>query len=277
MNTPAENLELITTSAVAKATAPAKKLILFGLLGGIFTGLAAATSSMAAMNLLANPDTYGLGRLVAGMVFVGALACAILVGAELLPGNSLIVAALIKHKISFDQLIRNWILVLSFNIIGAALIAYLISLTGLFSSAGDLYGAISIKIATSKSALDFVPALVSAILCNILICSAVWMATSCKSSATKIIAIFFPITFFVTMGFENSIANAYYIPAGLLAKTNPTLTAAAENIGTNTSVLQPIGLYTNLVPVILGNILGGTLLITTLHLALSPKVTKNSA
>lgn len=267
MNPPDEILKTTIDTGIKKATAPWHKLILFGLLAGAFIAFAAAASNMAAMNLLTSPDTYGLGRLVAGLVFIGGLACVVIAGAELFTGNSLMIVALFSKKISTNQLLRNWLIVLGFNLIGGFIVALLLSWTGIFQTT-PLYGAITIKIAAGKTAMGFFPALISGILCNILVCLAVWMAAAAKSVGGKISAIFFPILFFVTIGFEHSIANAFYIPAGLLAQSDPTALAKAEEIGANLSTLNAAGIFQNLTPVILGNILGGSLIATIYFLSL---------
>ena len=271
MNTPQENLDVIISTGVAKAVAPVRKLLIFGFLAGVFIAFAAAASTMASMNLLSSPDTYGLGRLVTGVVFVGGLAMTILAGGELFTGNVLMIAALLNKKIVGSQVLRNWCLVLLANIAGGIFIAWLISLTGLFNANTSLFGATTIKIATSKSALDFLPAFTLGILCNFLVCLAVWMATATKSVSGKIAAIFFPITTFVVLGLEHSVANAYYIPAGLFASTDPALVESAENIGANTASLNVVGLFDNLITVILGNLIGGGLFVATAYyLALQP-------
>jgi formate/nitrite transporter len=265
MNTPDETLRLVIKSAEAKAKAGTKKLLIFGFLAGAYIAFAAAASTMAAMNLLKNPETYGLGRLVAGTVFVGGLAMVIIAGAELFTGNSLMFAALLQRRLKARQLLRNWSLVLAANLVGGAFVAALIALTGLFHQDANLYGALTIKIAAGKTALDFFPALILGLLCNWLVALAVWMSTAGKTVASKLLAIFFPILIFVVMGFEHSVANAYYIPAGLFANLDPTLRETATNLGANLDSLNFLSLLTNLMPVIIGNVLGGSLFVAAAY------------
>jgi formate/nitrite transporter len=266
MQTPSEVVKTSFEVAKTKASASIRKLLILGFLAGAFIALAAQCSNMVAMNLLASPGTYGLGRLVAGCVFAVGLMLVVLTGCELFTGNVLMVGAAVKRKISLRGLLRNWLIVYLANMVGAVFVAVLMYFSGLFHASGDLLGGLTIKIAAGKTSLDFLPALILGLLCNWLVCLAVWLAWTAKSFPGKILAIFFPIMLFVASGFEHSVANMYYIPAGMLAAADPSYITSAEAIGTTTTALaslNPFGFFiANLVPVTLGNILGGAVFVS---------------
>jgi len=164
-------------------------------------------------------------------------------------------------KISLEQLLRNWITVYISNFIGSVIIAYLISCSGLLDSGGQLLGATVIKTAITKASLPFSQALVRGILCNIMVVLAVWMATAAKDIAGKICAIWFPIMLFVMSGFEHSVANMYFIPAGIFAASNAAYLEVGKIDPSSIGVLNAGGLFSNLIPVTIGNILGGAIVI----------------
>ncbi|MCL1930094.1 formate/nitrite transporter family protein [Candidatus Saccharibacteria bacterium] len=265
MQTPSEVVENSFAVAQAKAGASVKKLLILGFLAGAFIAFAAEASNMVAMNLLSSPEMYGLGRLVAGAVFAVGLMLVVLTGSELFTGNVLMTGAAIKKKIRWSALLRNWILVYLANMAGAVFIAALMYFSGLFHASGDLLGGLTVKIAAGKTALDFMPALILGVLCNWLVCLAVWLAWTAKTFPGKILAIFFPIMLFVASGFEHSVANMYYISAGMFAATDPAYVAAATDIGLSSAsfaTLNPFGFFvSNLIPVTIGNIMGGVVFV----------------
>ena len=165
---------------------------------------------------------------------------------------------LTQRKIGLGGLLRNWSIVYIGNFVGSIFVAWLIVTSGQLNVGDHLLGGITIKIAASKCRLSFCEALSLGILCNWLVCLAVWMAMGAKTMTGKIFAIFFPIWLFITSGFEHSVANMYYIPAGLLAKSNPALLAS---VNLSPEVLSSLTwtnfLVCNLIPVTLGNIIGG--------------------
>lgn len=250
---PNEILEKSINIAKGKASSEFGKLAVLGILAGMFIALAAVGANTAGSNLLMNPETFGIGKLVTGCVFTVGLILVVLAGGELFTGNCLMITSVLDKQIKIKDMLRNWIIVYIFNFVGSIIVAFLISQSGLFDA--GLVGAITIKIANSKASLSFVQALILGIFCNFLVCLAVWIAWGADSTVGKIFGMFFPIMLFVTSGFEHSIANMYYIPAGLFAKASDSLVALS---GVDISNLTWGNFFiSNLLPVTIGNIIGG--------------------
>jgi formate/nitrite transporter len=213
--------------------------------------------------------SIGLTKLIGGLVFCLGLILVIIAGAELFTGNNLIVMAYVSRKVTLEQLLRNWIIVFIGNLIGSLAIVFLIWLSKQWTSADSAVGIKALMIANSKVNLTFWQALSKGILCNILVCLAVWLCFSGRSVTDKILAIIFPITAFVALGFEHSVANMYFVPAGLLIKQNPQVLEAAQNVlgqAPNLSRLTIAGFIKyNLLPVSIGNIIGGGFLIAIIY------------
>jgi formate/nitrite transporter len=268
---PDELFEASLTVAEGKAKGGFLKLLILAILAGAFIAFGAEGSTMAAYGLLADPGTYGLGKALAGAIFPAGLIFVVIAGAELFTGNILISGAVAVRRVSLLAMLRNWGIVYFGNFIGAILLAWFIVSSGQLHSGADLLGAMTIKIAASKVALSFPAALVLGILCNWLVCLAVWMSYASSSVQGKIAAMFFPVMVFVLSGFEHSIANMYYIPAGILAKANPDLAAAALGIGVSQEQIDGLTwgsfLGGNLPPVTLGNIIGGAVFVSLAYLA----------
>lgn len=255
---PAEILDFTISMSKDKAGGSFKKLLILSFLAGAFIAFAAEGSNMAAFNLLAEPSTYGLGKALAGAVFGTGLMLVVLAGGELFTGNTLILAAVCEKQVTPGRMLRNWAIVYAGNLIGSLFIAYLMANSGLFSSGGDMLGAVTLRIAVYKVNLSFIQGFYLGILCNWLVCLAVWMAYGADTMAGKILAIFFLIWLFITSGFEHSVANMYYIPAGIMAKAVP---AFCELSGLSARALDLLNwesfFLDNLIPVTLGNIVGG--------------------
>lgn len=255
---PAEILDFTISMSKDKAGGSFKKLLILSFLAGAFIAFAAEGSNMAAFNLLAEPSTYGLGKALAGAVFGTGLMLVVLAGGELFTGNTLILAAVCEKQVTPGRMLRNWAIVYAGNLIGSLFIAYLMANSGLFSSGGDMLGAVTLRIAVYKVNLSFIQGFYLGILCNWLVCLAVWMAYGADTMAGKILAIFFLIWLFITSGFEHSVANMYYIPAGIMAKAVP---AFCELSGLSARALDSLNwesfFLDNLIPVTLGNIVGG--------------------
>lgn len=255
---PSEIMDLTINTAQDKAAGSFQKLLILGILAGAFIAFAAEGSNMAAFNLFAEPTTYGLGKALAGVVFGTGLMLVVLAGGELFTGNTMILAAVCEKKVSIGIMLRNWSIVYIGNFIGSILIAYMMVHSGLFSSGADMLGAVTLKIAVYKVNLGFSQAFFLGIMCNWLVCLAVWISSGADTMAGKILSIFFPIWLFITSGFEHSVANMYYIPAGIMIKANASfaelsrLSAEALNTLTWSSFIVQ-----NLIPVTLGNIVGG--------------------
>ena len=157
-------------------------------------------------------------RLLSGLVFSVGLILVLVGGAELFTGNNLIVMAWASGKVSIWQLLRNWVIVYVGNFVGAISTAVLMFMTRQYTFGSNAVGITALKTAVAKSDLTFLQAIALGILCNALVCMAVWLTYSARSTVDKILAIIFPITAFVAAGFEHSIANMYFIPIGLLIK-----------------------------------------------------------
>lgn len=262
---PAEITDFVIKTAQDKVNGSLPKLLILSFLAGAFIAFAAEGSNMAAFNLLAEYSTYGLGRVLAGAVFGTGLMLVVLAGGELFTGNTLILAAVCDRKVKVARMLRNWTIVYVGNLIGSLFIAYMMMHSGLFSSGADLLGAVTIKIATNKVNLTFLQAFYLGIMCNWLVCLAVWLSYGAESMTGKIFAIFFPIWLFITSGFEHSVANMYYIPAGIMARSNPAFIKLVELSGVSQEMLSNLtwsGFFiNNLIPVTLGNIVGGGLFV----------------
>lgn len=249
-----------------KAKIKTKNLLILAFFAGVFISLAAEASSLAASNLLANKDTIGLGKLVQGLVFTPGLIFVILAGGELFTGNCLMITALLDKKIGLKALTKSWVLVYFGNFIGALFIAFLMRYSGQWFLGDGLVGVRTILIAKGKIDLTFSQALVLGILANFLVCLGVWMSLGAKSYGSKALAAFFPVAIFVLSGFEHSIANMYYIPAGIFAKNIPSL---AGKTGLDVGALADINfsnmVFENLLPVTIGNIIGGAIFVGLLY------------
>ena len=249
-----------------KARIKTKKLLILSFFAGVFIALAAQGSSFAAANLLANKDTLGLGKLVQGLTFTPGLIFVILAGAELFTGNCLMITAFLDKKVRLKEMLKSWILVYLGNFIGCIFVAFLLSISGQWLLGDGLVGIRTILIAKSKIDLSFGQAFVLGILANFLVCLGVWMSLGAKFYGSKALAAFFPVAVFVLSGFEHSIANMYYIPAGILAKNIPDLAAKTGlDVSALASINIPNMLIKNLIPVTLGNIIGGAILVGLLY------------
>lgn len=257
-----EAVEKYVDGCQAKVQMPNDRLFGKAVLAGMMIAMGAAASSVAAHSI----PNVGLARLAAGVVFPVGLMMVILLGAELFTGDCLMAMSVSAGKQSVKDVVRVLIGVYLGNFVGASLLAVLICMSGQLDYSNGLLGAYTIKVAMGKANLPFSQAVVSGILCNILVCAAVLMAACAKDITGKLLASFFTILLFVTAGFEHCVANMYYITAGLLAKMNSTyLGLAVEQYGYTSEQLESLNvvnyLFGNLVPVTVGNILGGVLCI----------------
>lgn len=232
---PMEVARRIEEAGVGKAALHAMPLAVLSVMAGIFIALGAAAFTA----VMAGTDAaYGPARFLGGLVFSLGLVLVVIAGAELFTGNALIVMAWVDRKVSTGALLRNWIFAFLGNLAGATLIAALMWGTGLLAGP---QGEVARKIALAKVSIGFPEALIRGILCNMLVCLAVWLTFAARSVADKILAILLPISAFVLLGFEHSIANMYLIAAGWAAGAEVT----------------PAGYLGNLVPVTIGNVIGG--------------------
>lgn len=250
---PVEIAERVERVGVVKARLPLISLMMLGILAGAFIGLGAMFSTLIA----SDPSVgFAAGRLLGGLVFSLGLFLVVVAGAELFTGNNLLAMAWAEGRITTGEVLRNWSIVCVANFIGAASLALLVFCSGHTDMNHGEVAAQYIRIASSKCSLSFVPAFFSGIMCNLLVCLAVWMAFAGRSVADKAVAIVFPISAFVAAGFEHSVANMYFIPMGLLLKGSAI--AGSEAISW-------MGLFHNLLPVILGNLVGGSVLVALVY------------
>ncbi len=171
--------------------------------------------------------SWGLAKLVGAMTFATGLMMVVLTGAELFTGNVMMTFSVIEKKTSFAKLLRNWTLVYAGNFVGSIILALLIYFSGCSHNSHDALGALGLTTAYTKATLPFVEAFTRGILCNWLVCLAIWMASSSRHVIGKIFAIFFPIMTFVASGYEHSIANMYFLTNGLFLKNTPDIVAAS--------------------------------------------------
>lgn len=248
---PKEIAERVNNVGVAKVQLPFLSLLMLGILAGAFIGLGGLYFVLIKSDASLS---FATSQLVGGLVFSLGLILVIVAGAELFTGNNLLVMAWAEGKISSRDILKNWLIVCCANFIGAAGLALLVFVSGHTEMNNGAIAEQYIKIATVKCTMPFWTAFFKGVLCNILVCMAVWMAFAGRSVMDKTIAIIFPISAFVAAGFEHCIANMYIIPLAMLEKAFGTSGLAAE-------MVTWAGFFGNLVPVILGNLVGGSLLV----------------
>jgi len=249
--TPQEIAARVEKTGIAKAALPALDTLVLAVLAGAFIAFGAMFFTLV---MTGSPAGFGPGRLLGALAFSLGLILVVVAGAELFTGNNLIVMAWAHRRVSTARLLRNWGLVYLGNMIGAVATAVMAHAAGLSEMGGGALGELAVRIAVAKAGLPFVQAFASGMLCNTLVCLALWMCFAAHSVAGKILAIVFPISAFVALGFEHSVANMYFLPAGLLAAQGPLPEA-----------LGLAGLLGNLVPVTLGNIVGGSVLVALVY------------
>lgn len=234
------------------------RIILLGIFAGMFIACGASASSVA-MHAISN---VGLARLVAGCVFPIGLMMIVFVGGELFTGDCLMIMGCMHKEFSIWKMIKVLIVVWISNLIGSVLFAAMVNASTQYNFTSGLLGAFTIKVAMGKLGMSFSSAFISGILCNFFVCIAVLMAAAAKDIAGKVWAIFFPIMAFVVSGYEHCVANMYYIPAGIFAAGNEAyVQKAMETYGYTAAQLEGLNwenmLIANLLPVTLGNIVGG--------------------
>ncbi|MEA3313053.1 MAG: formate/nitrite transporter family protein [Caldisericota bacterium] len=260
---PAQIAEKMSAAGQKKVVTPAGKFFTLAILAGAFIAFGAELSIM-----IGHQTGLGVGvtKLLAGSVFSVGLMLVIIAGSELFTGDNLIVIAALERKIRWSQVLNRWMLVYLGNFVGSILLAAIMFGTGLWLTNGGLVGATALNIANAKVNLTFMQALMRGIGCNWLVCLAVWMAISAKDIAGKILAIYFPIMAFVASGFEHSVANMFFIPYGLFLKGSPAVVDATGKAASAFSNLTWGNFVTkNLVPVTIGNIIGGALFVGMLY------------
>ena len=252
--TPSEFVANYETLGEKKANTPALKLFLLAILAGLFIGFAGVTTNTASHSI----ESVSIIRTVSGLLFPFGLIMVILVGTELFTGNCLITISVLSKRTTVMRMLRNLVIVYLGNFVGAISLAALCAYFGQFNYSHGELAVYTIKVAAAKCALPFMNAFVLGVLCNILVCVAVMCAMCAKDIAGKVLGAYIPICFFITCGFEHSIANMYYIPAGIFANSVPKYAELATAAGIDVSCLTWSNfLVANILPVTLGNIVGG--------------------
>jgi len=259
---PAEMATRAEYVGVRKAEAPALTTFTLAIMAGAFIALGAVFATNTAAGSSALP--FGVAKLLSGLVFCLGLILVVVGGAELFTGNNLIVMAWASGKVTGRALLRNWVIVYAGNFVGSFGMALLVFWSKQYTFGGGTVGETALKIASGKVSLDFIQALALGVLCNTLVCLAVWLTFSARSTIDRIAAIIFPITAFVAAGFEHSIANMYFVPYGLLIKgLDPTFVAGMDLDLAN--LTWGNFLVNNLLPVTIGNIIGGAVLVAAIY------------
>lgn len=258
ISTPPQIVAANMNAAKSKTELSLGRMILLGIFAGMFIAGGASASSLA-MHAISN---VGLARLVAGTIFPVGLMMIVLVGGELFTGDCLMIMGCIHGKFSAIKMAKVLVVVYLSNLVGSLLFAGLVYASGQYSYTNGMLGAFTIKVALGKVNLSFGAAVASGILCNIFVCMAVLMATAARDISGKIWAIFFPILAFVVSGYEHCVANMYYIPAGIFAAANEAyVTSGVNNAMFAADQLANLNwvnfVVKNLIPVTIGNILGG--------------------
>ncbi len=259
---PPEMAERAENVGVKKANLDFWSMFTLAVLAGAFIGLGAEFCTLVITD---SGLGFGLNKLLGGLVFSLGLILVVIAGAELFTGNNLIMMAWVSGKLTLAQLMRNWVIVYFGNLGGSLATAMLMYLTRQWTFANYHVGATALNIANAKVNLSFAEGLARGILCNALVCLAVWLCLSGRSVVDKILAIVFPITAFVASGFEHSIANMYFIPMGLLLKGELEVVAAAGKVASDLVNLNLQGFIANLVPVTIGNIFGGGFMVAVVY------------
>jgi formate/nitrite transporter len=247
---------------VAKTTTPLDRLFVLSVLAGAFIALGGAFST--AVTAGSGAGSPGITRLLGGLVFSLGLILVVIAGAELFTGNALVIIAAASRRVRVGALLRNWLTVYVGNFVGAIGTTLILYWSGFYFQSDAAIGTRALTVATTKTTLGVRDAVLLGVLANALVCLAVWLSLSARSVTDKVLAIVFPITAFVAMGFEHSIANMYFIPAGLFIKAwapSSYWTTEHTTASRSSSVTWLNFIRGNLLPVTIGNIIGGALLV----------------
>jgi len=246
---PKEIAERVENVGVTKANLPLVSQGALGMLAGGFIGLGAMFFTLVTSD---DSLSFAIARVLGGVVFSLGLILVVIAGAELFTGNNLLVMATVAGRIPPAKFAQNLVVIYLANLIGAIGLAGLVALSEYWQMNDAAVGKTAVSIAAMKCAVPFGKAFFKGVLCNVLVCLAVWLAMAGRTVTDKVLAIVFPITAFVACGFEHSVANMYFIPLGIFLK------AQVISPGTvDLSMLNWVGLARNLVPVTLGNLMGG--------------------
>jgi len=247
---PAQIAKKVCDTGVAKARLPLSTMMLLGVLAGAFIGLGAM------LNVIVLSDAsipIGLRRVLGGACFSLGLFLVLVAGAELFTGNNLLAMAWASRLIGTGEVLANWAVVFTANLVGAIGLAWVVLLSGHTNNDGGAVARTYLAIAAAKTSLPWTAAFASGVMCNVLVCTAIWVALAGRTVTDKLLAIVLPITAFVAAGFEHSVANMYLIPLGMMLQAQAGATPDFA------------GLARNLVPVVAGNIAGGSVLVALVY------------
>lgn len=255
---------------VARAAMDPLAVFVLSILGGAFIAFGAVFATTVGAGSI-GPDTvvpYGVMRLVTGLVFSVGLIMVVVGGAELFTGNNMLVMAWAGGKVRTRAVLANWAIAFTGNAIGAIATAALVFLSAQYTFGGGGVGLNALVIANSKSALAFIPAFMLGILCNALVCLAVWMCYGARTTIDRVVTIVPPISAFVAAGFEHSIANIYFIPAGVFIKARAPesfWTSIGKSPADFPAITWDNFIFANLIPVTAGNIVGGSVMVAAVY------------
>ncbi|HEU5323599.1 MAG TPA: formate/nitrite family transporter [Methylomirabilota bacterium] len=261
---PPEMARLAEQTGVGKASLDTLSLLTLAVLAGAFIALGAVFSTVVLAGAERAP--WGVTRLLAGVAFSLGLILVVVGGAELFTGNNLIVMAWAGGRVSTRALLRNWAVVYVGNFLGALSIALAVYLAGSHEAGAGAFGAAALRIAAAKLRPDFLQAVVLGVLANTLVCLAVWLSYSARTTTDRVLVIVPPVSAFVAAGFEHSVANMYFVPFGLLvAVLDPAFTAARGLEAEARALTWTAFALRNLLPVTLGNLVGGSVLVGAVY------------
>ncbi|MCX6648630.1 MAG: formate/nitrite transporter family protein [Candidatus Bathyarchaeota archaeon] len=258
---PGEIAEQVCSSFGSKIKTPIGKVFLLAVLAGAYVGFGGYLFVVVSSDAAAYVGS-GLAAFIGGAVFSLGLILIVLGGGELFTGNGLITVACLSGKARFTEVLKNWGVVYIGNLVGSLLLVGLVFAGGSYLANGGAIAVRAIQVANVKVNLSFMDALIRGILCNWLVCLAIWIASSAEDTTGKILAIIPPISAFVAMSLEHSVANMFLIPLGILAGGDASLVQKAGVDATNLSISGFVG---NLIPVTLGNLIGGALFVAAAY------------
>ena len=251
MNSPAEIARLYVDSGTQKSMLPPWKMFVMGILAGMFIAMGGFGSSIASYGI----QEPGLARLLSAVVFPVGLMLVLVAGAELFTGNNLMIMPVLQKRIKPSAMLRNWGIVYGGNFVGSVFVAWIVTASTASGSTALYDGALMqtmVRTALTKVNIGFGDAIMRGVMCNLMVCLAVWVSISATELAGKIMSLYLPIFLFVLCGFEHCIANMYFIPAGIFAGWMGKMPAEGLNLLTF--------IYRNLIPVTIGNVIGGSVL-----------------
>jgi len=259
---PSEMARKAEDVGVSKAAVSTANTFALGVLAGAFIAMGAVFATTVTAGGASLP--YGVARLLGGLAFSLGLLLVVVAGAELFTGNNLIVMAWASRKVSMARLLRNWAIVYAGNLVGSLGTAAIVFVSKQYTFGKGAVGEQALTTATTKVGYGFVQAIALGALCNALVCLAVWLTYGARSTADKILAVVPPIAAFVAAGFEHSVANMFFVPMGLLVKTDSAF-VAAHPVDSLSQLTWERFVTASLVPVTLGNIVGGALMVGAVY------------